>query len=128
MKWILILAALTCIIPAYSQLPASTETESSIYLRKSKTQRTIGNILLWGGATVFVGTMLQSAGPEGKNSFETVGTGAIGAMLLSIPFFIKGRKNRRLAEASASLKVDTNPTPLLVNRTMVPAATIQFRF
>ena len=96
-------------------IPPLTKTD---YLKKSKTQKTIGWVLLGAGTAMMVsGSSIWSN--EAEESYNilyttTKGTGLIAAGFIvaagSIPLFIIAGKNKRRARAaSAFLKMETVP-------------------
>lgn len=95
----------------HSQLPAHEN-----YLKKSKTQKTVGWILLGGGATMITASLLimnnkVNEDPLGvlvsdeASASVILGLGGIASALASIPFFIASGKNKRRA-AAVSFKME----------------------
>ena len=86
---------------------SSTSLTREEYLKKSKTQKIVGFVLLGAGAIAFISVS------GGNTDFETLGAvvvaGAVSA-LASIPFFIaSGRNKRKANNASLSFKFQKDP-------------------
>lgn len=122
MKSITLIIMLLFSITVFSQQTTPTPAVNTDYLKKSKTQKTIGWVLAGGGtAAVLISfssfnignaflSIIDSTGPGGENIKRGETTFYIGciAALSSIPFFIASSKNKKKA-ASLSFKMQRIP-------------------
>ncbi len=121
MKSITLIIMLAFSLTLFSQ-QTSPPTVNTDYLKKSKTQKTIGWVLAGGGTVTalvsltsfnffnVIGTIIDSTGPGGRNIKRGETAFYIGciAALSSIPFFIASSKNKKKA-ASLSFKIQRIP-------------------
>ena len=106
---------------------SSTTLTREEYLKKSKTQKIVGFVLLGAGAIAFISVS------GGNTDFGTLGAlvmaGAVSA-LASIPFFIaSGRNKRKANNASLSFKFEKNQTiqPAKISLHSFPAISLKLK-
>ena len=105
------LAFLIFTVSSFSQTSTGAAFSRDYYLKKSKTQRTTGWILLGSGVCmVVVGGLtyeqspLLSSEPQPSNTLSDVLViSGLGAMVVSVPFFISAHHNKKMA-ASVAIK------------------------
>lgn len=91
-------------------LQAMAQPTKQDYLKKSRTQKTWGFLLLGGGlATAIVGTTLSGTYAEDAGKWMQVGGGVL--VLSSFPLFIASSNNRKKADAM-TLQIQTQPVNL----------------
>jgi hypothetical protein len=104
-KIIFSLTLLLFVARCFSQTTSSPKLSKDYYLQKSKTQKTIGWVLLAGGTAMVVGGAISYPKRESSSFSEAytfnandiiilIGTGAD---IISIPFFISAHKNKKRA-------------------------------
>jgi hypothetical protein len=91
-------------------------SNKSYYLNKSKNQKTIGWILIGGGASMLIATQIIARSDvdfqEGMKAIGGLGILGISSALASIPLFIASSNNARKA-ANISLNYEKLETPLV---------------
>ncbi len=113
-KIFLLVAVLVLTVKSFSQVEQNAAHSKDYYLQKSKTQKTIGWVLLGAGTATLVGGLIKASGTS--NDLGDIGDGVVpaliglGADLASIPFFISSGKNKRRA---ASVAFNAQPAPLV---------------
>jgi hypothetical protein len=133
---LLILSATSFSQPITPVQPLTSED----YLRKSKTQKTVGWIMLGGGVAITTIGLLIADKQINDDPYGFIisdkGSGTailtiigIGTALGSIPLFIAAGKNRRRAAAAVSFKMESATTiyQWAVSNNRYPAVVVQFR-
>jgi len=93
--------ALALSLPSFSQeIPVKDSVRSEYYLQKSKSQKTVGFILLGVGATTLA---ILSKGETDFDVLPVLAIGGLAATVISVPLFISAGKNKRKA-MSLSMK------------------------
>lgn len=106
-------AAILCmavVTASSAQADSVTVMTKSDYLHKSKSQKTVGFVMLG------IGAGLVAVAAPGNVDFDTLGALVVvagAAALVSIPLFISAAKNKRRARAaSVQLKMRKIPVPV----------------
>jgi hypothetical protein len=108
-KFLLLLMLLSFIVKSFGQVEKSSSFSKAYYLQKSKTQKTIGWVLLGGGTAMVVGAAISYPKRESSSFSEAFTLNAndiiiligTGADIISIPFFISAHKNKKRAASVA---------------------------
>ncbi len=102
-KIIFSLTLLLVVLNSFSQTSAPTK---DYYLKKSKTQKTVGWIMLVGGVTLFTVGLISGTKKLVQDPLNAKAQGqaflvisGIGISLGSIPFLVSGKNNARKAAA-----------------------------
>ena len=108
-KIIFSLTLLLFVARCFSQTTSSPKLSKDYYLQKSKTQKTIGWVLLAGGTAMVVGGAISE--PKAKpsslsdaynfNASDIIILIGTGVDIISIPFFISAHKNKKRAASVA---------------------------
>lgn len=93
---------------AFCQDSKSNEFNKDYYLQKSKTQKTVGWILLGAGTTAIVAGIIS--GNKKNDDLADVGVGVVAVVsgivvdLVSIPFFVSAAKNNKRAATAVAFQ------------------------
>ena len=101
---------------AYFSIGQQTTTDAltvkADYLKKSKTQKTVGTVLVLTGSALIVMGIIVGAAKNDQHTQDYTGgyilLGGISAAIISIPFFIASGKNKKRA-AAVSFKNEKIP-------------------
>ena len=103
----------------------TAQTTKAEYLKKSRTQRTIGFVMLGAGSAILIGV---SGGNTDLNSVGTFVVVGAGLVIGSIPLFIAAGKNKRRyknATASFMLEETRSISQRSINTKYIPAVGVK---
>lgn len=101
---------------AFCQDSRSNEFNKDYYLQKTKTQNTVGWILLGAGTTAIVAGIIS--GTKKDDDLADVGVGVVAVVsgvvvdLVSIPFFISAAKNKKRAATAVAFHMQPMNLPI----------------